>query len=191
MYLTSTKQKTYQTAIVIIPPAEIQTPIQAIRRQHDRHVRRWMPHITLLYPFLPLHTFSKVLPQLISVCHTIRPFKLMLRRIHHFRHHSDHYTLWFVPEPALPLISLHNALYQIFPECDDLDRYPNGFIPHLSIDQVRGRLNMEKLIKEFQADWKTCEFVVRVVVLINRGTSPDDVFRVHHYIMLGETYDHN
>jgi hypothetical protein len=39
--------------LVIIPPEAVWEPIQAIRRRHDRKLRRWMPHITLLYPFRP------------------------------------------------------------------------------------------------------------------------------------------
>ena len=45
--------KTHHTAVVAMPPPEVWEPIQAIRRQHDRNVHRWMPHITLLYPFMP------------------------------------------------------------------------------------------------------------------------------------------
>ena len=40
-------QKTHQSAVVLIPPREVWAPIQAIRREHDRHLRRWMPHVTL------------------------------------------------------------------------------------------------------------------------------------------------
>lgn len=38
--------KTHRTAVVAMPPPEVWEPIQAIRRQHDRNVQRWMPHIT-------------------------------------------------------------------------------------------------------------------------------------------------
>ena len=43
--------KTHTTAVVLIPPESVQPPIQAIRSVHDRNFLRWMPHITLLYPF--------------------------------------------------------------------------------------------------------------------------------------------
>ncbi len=48
---------TYTTAIVVIPPQETWAAIQAIRQQHDQKFRRWMPHITLNYPFRPLDDF--------------------------------------------------------------------------------------------------------------------------------------
>jgi hypothetical protein len=45
----------HKTAAFIIPPEGVSGPIQAIRQQHDRKVGRWMPHVTLTYPFLPGH----------------------------------------------------------------------------------------------------------------------------------------
>jgi 2'-5' RNA ligase superfamily len=54
------EQKTHQTAVVLIPPEAVWPPIQALRQQYDRHVRRWMPHITLLYPFRPREEFERI-----------------------------------------------------------------------------------------------------------------------------------
>ena len=47
------EMKTHKSAVVIIPPEEIWEPIQKIRRLYDRQCHRWMPHITLIYPFRP------------------------------------------------------------------------------------------------------------------------------------------
>ena len=52
--------KTHKTAAVIIPPRDVWGPIQQIRRQHDRKIRRWMPHITLIYPFCEPSHFQSV-----------------------------------------------------------------------------------------------------------------------------------
>src|SRR5262249_22586144 len=49
----------YRSAVVLIPPAEVRTPIQAIRTRHDRHLDRWMPHINLLYGFIPRQHFAE------------------------------------------------------------------------------------------------------------------------------------
>ena len=59
-----TNPKTPKTAIVIIPPEDCQEPIQRIRLSHDRSVRRWMPHITLVFPFRPVEDFNGVEPSL-------------------------------------------------------------------------------------------------------------------------------
>jgi hypothetical protein len=58
--------KTHHTAVVAIPPPEVWSPIQAIRRQHDRNVQRWMPHITLIYPFMPRKHCGEALPRLLD-----------------------------------------------------------------------------------------------------------------------------
>jgi hypothetical protein len=43
---------THHTVIAVVPPEQVWGPIQDIRRRHDRqHIRRWMPHVNLLYPF--------------------------------------------------------------------------------------------------------------------------------------------
>src|SRR4029450_9337126 len=59
--------KTHHTAVVAVPPPEVWEPIQAIRRQHDRNMHRWLPHITLLSPFMPHAHFGEALPGLLEV----------------------------------------------------------------------------------------------------------------------------
>ena len=46
------------SAVVFIPPSEVWGPIQEIRRSHDRQFVRWMPHVTLLYPFWEHNEFA-------------------------------------------------------------------------------------------------------------------------------------
>ena len=52
--------KTICAAAVIIPPQEIWRPIQAMRARYDRHFARWMPHITLAFPFRPREEFESL-----------------------------------------------------------------------------------------------------------------------------------
>src|SRR5690242_9503975 len=70
--------KTHHTAVVAIPPPEVWEPLQAIRRQHDRNVHRWMPHITLLYPFMPREHFGEALPKLLEVGRQSAAFQVTL-----------------------------------------------------------------------------------------------------------------
>jgi len=69
-------RKTQKTALVIIPPAETWPPIQAIRRVHDRQYRRWMPHITLIYPFRPIAEFSTLCETLAPVCNRLASLEI-------------------------------------------------------------------------------------------------------------------
>ena len=99
-------QVTHKTAMVVIPPESAWPPIQAIRAEHDRKVGRWMPHITLVYPFLITDEFERVVGRLGPACEASPPFVVRLAKFDTFRHHRDSYTVWLRPEPEEPLVAL-------------------------------------------------------------------------------------
>ncbi len=179
-------RKTHRTAIVVIPPQSLWPPIQAIRQQYDRQLRRWMPHINLVYPFRPLEEFPALVEPLTDACRRIAPFAVQLAEFRFFHHGGERYTLWLAPEPKASLLQLQAAISVVVPDCDDVSRFEGGFTPHLSVGQVRGRTRMRKLITELQAGWQPLRFVVREIYMIWRGEPPDDVFRVAHTIGLGD-----
>jgi 2'-5' RNA ligase len=172
-------EKTYSTAAVIIPPDEMCEPIQAIRRVHDRHVRRWMPHVTLVYPFRPRSQFDALQGPLEQACQRIEPFELTLARLGHFHHDRGSFTIWLDPEPNESVRALQTALQSVVPDCDEQSSYASRFTPHLSVGQVRGEDNLQRLLDALQRDWRPITWTVREVALISRGDHPpDDVFRV-------------
>jgi 2'-5' RNA ligase len=180
--------KTHKTAVVLIPPEEVWEPIQAIRRQHDRQVRRWMPHVTLLYPFLPRESFDEVGQKLSVACRAIEPFATRLAEFRHFDHGRGRNTLWLAPEPKDAFVRLQAALESAVPECSDVSQHPDGFTPHLSVGQVRGYDNTMTLKTELQRDWSAgggLSFVADRISLIWRGSPPDDVFQIDRQIRLG------
>jgi 2'-5' RNA ligase len=179
-------RKTYTTAVVIIPPPEVWSPIQAIRQIHDRHVKRWMPHITLLYPFRPREEFPALATLFAPVCADLVPFPVTLGAFQFFRHQRQSYTLWLAPEPKEALVRLHTALWAIVPNCDEVRRHQHGFTPHLSVGQVQGYGPLIQLYHTLQAHWLPLTFTVREVSLIWRGEPPDDVFRVAQTVQLGK-----
>src|SRR5262245_30873053 len=130
--------KTHHTAAAIVPPEEVWGPIQAIRRAHDRQVRRWPPHVNLLYPFRPASDFEAISGDLAEPCARLAPFTVTLAELELFRHGSGRCTLWLAPESAEALRSLQAALEERFPDCADVSRFPGGFTPHLSVGQLRG-----------------------------------------------------
>ena len=128
--------KTHTTAVVLIPPEAVQPPIQAVRRIHDRNFRRWMPHITLLYPFAERQDFAEVVPALTKAAQQVSPFFIELARFDAFKHRKS-CTMFLVPEPEAEIVQLHKALLQHLPDYDDTARFAGGFHPHLSIGQFQ------------------------------------------------------
>ncbi|WP_445083711.1 2'-5' RNA ligase family protein [Candidatus Brocadia sp. AMX2] len=45
-----------------------------MRREYDSQRRRWMPHITLIYPFRPREEFEFLAEQFSRVCVKARDF---------------------------------------------------------------------------------------------------------------------
>jgi RNA 2',3'-cyclic 3'-phosphodiesterase len=178
-------RKTYTTAVVLIPPAELWEPIQVIRRLHDRHIQRWMPHITLLYPFRAREEFAAPAEQFSVVCRGVEPFRVELVELRLFRHRQESYTLWFAPEPRKALVHLQALVGNLVPDCDDVARHRDGFTPHLSIGQVRGERQMVALKEQLQTVWQPIAFRAHEISLIWRRDPPDDVFRIGQTVRLG------
>jgi 2'-5' RNA ligase len=176
---------THKTALVVIPPESAWPPIQAIRAEHDRKVGRWMPHITLVYPFLPAGEFERAAGRLGPACEALRPFELRLARFDTFRHHRDSYTLWLKPEPEEPLVALQRAVWSASWEGEAPRPAWGRFRPHLSVGQARGRPAMNRLLDGLRRSWQPVTFPVEGVSLIRREDPPDDVFRVAHRVPLG------
>jgi 2'-5' RNA ligase len=177
--------KTHKTAVVLIPPRELWEPIQAIRRRHDRQVRRWMPHVTLLYPFRPVERFGAAAETLERACRTIEPLEVELAGFRWFAHGRRRFTLWLSPEPADAVRALQEALGRAFPDCDDVRRFGGVFRPHLSVGQVRDERALHDLAARLESAWRPARFAADAVHLLRRGDPPDDVFRVAATIRLG------
>ncbi len=69
-------EKTRNAALVYIPPDECLQPIQNIRRKYAKNFRRWMPHMTLLYPFCDRKGFNNVRQGFGNICKSCAPFDL-------------------------------------------------------------------------------------------------------------------
>lgn len=171
-------RKTHHAAVAILPPQALWPPIQAIRMRYDRQIRRWMPHINLLYPFRPPEAWLALLQPMAERIQPLLPFTVHLTEIRYFRHPGGRCTLWLAPEPAETLGTLQQALLAVAPECDDVRRFRGGFTPHLSIGQMPDAAACVALQHTLAAQWQPLTFVVTHVSLLWRNAPPDDVFRV-------------
>ncbi|MCY4401899.1 MAG: 2'-5' RNA ligase family protein [Candidatus Poribacteria bacterium] len=168
--------KTHTTAVVLIPSESIQSPIQNIRKKHDRNYIRWMPHITLLYPFAPQDKFQEVIPLLSAAAQQTLPFTVTLTSFNAF-HHRKSCTLFLIPEPKNNVVNLHGKLIQHLPDYDDTARFSGGFNPHLSVGQFQHR-DINDAKQRLQNEWKPIKYEVDSISLIYRSRETNDRFVV-------------
>lgn len=175
--------KTHTSAIVLIPDRGIWGPIQRIRRRHDRHIHRWMPHITMLYPFHRPEDLGQLDPKLHRVSASISAFMVRLETVRYFSHGARHFTMWLDPVPAEPIQKLQARLQTEFPDCNDVSKYAKGFTPHLSVGQVTGKETLQHVLTALQEQWIGLEMHVGAFHLIHR--EGDQPFRVNRSYCLG------
>lgn len=177
--------KTHKTAVVLIPPEEMWEPIQTIRGRLDRNIRRWMPHITMVYPFRPPGEFAELSRRFEEVCGSFAPFRVRLAEFRYFRHSKNSHTIWLDPDPGDTISDLQGTLSEVVPDCDEVASFPKGFTPHLSVGQAG--VDVEDVIRELGEGWNPLEFTIDAINLIQRGEPPDDVFRTWGSVPLGKS----
>jgi len=168
--------KVHTSAVVLIPPERVWGPIQAIRRDHDPKVRRWMPHVTLLYPFVPEGMFGRVAERLAEAICGTAPFEVRLAEFRCFDHGRRSATLWLRPEPVEAFKALQARLQKAVPWCDDVSRHRGGFTPHLSVGRFLGGAAAKRAASGFLAAWRPLAFLADHVSLIARSGAPGEPF---------------
>jgi 2'-5' RNA ligase len=174
----TTTTTTTTTALAFVPQNDsaLRT-IQTIRRQHDRQIDRWPPHINLLYPFAPSEQFEACSAVLSAALAEVPAFDLTFDRISYFKHGKS-CTAWLSPDRsgADKLKALQAVLEACFPHCDDLARRasadaPSAFSPHLTVGQFRNESQVQAFIQNTSFRPVTVS-VDRLSLLSRTQTSP-------------------
>ncbi|MDF1666688.1 MAG: 2'-5' RNA ligase family protein [Planctomycetota bacterium] len=161
--------KVHTTAVVLIPPEDVWEPIQRIRHYHDSKIDRWMPHFTLLYPFLPVEKFAEASAIFSSAVAGLSPFTMTLSELGRFSHGRSNFTFWLGPREKAPIVNLQRALFEAMPECDDQNRDGKSFTPHLTVARGRGQKAGVDLFEELNAIWEPITFQVEQIAMIARA----------------------
>jgi 2'-5' RNA ligase len=175
--------KVYNSAVVIIPPQEKWDSIQGIREIYDRGFNRWMPHITLLYPFRPKTEYITLEKSFAEICKEFRPFELTFRAFKYFNHGHQNFTLWLDPEPADLLIKLQAEIMKLVPDCNDVNKYKEGFKPHLSVGQIKGKQKLLEVILKLQKTWRDINFLLDKIYFISRENIKTSQFEIAKQIL--------
>ncbi len=176
--------KVFTSAVVIVPPQNKWAPIQEIRKINDRQIDRWMPHITLIYPFRPETEYNTLEKSFSDICKSINPFEIILQDFHYFNLGRQKYTLWLKPEPNDSIITLQAKILEIAPDCNDVNKFKTGYKPHLSLGKIKGKSKLDKVINKLQKNWKEINFLLNKVHFISREQNKMSKFEIIKSISL-------
>nr|BFE55816.1 hypothetical protein GCM10020063_003420 [Dactylosporangium thailandense] len=171
----------HTSALVVRPPEHVWPQIQAVRSRHDPAYRRWMPHINLVYGFVPQADFEAAAAVVAEVVAGTGPIRVRLAEVRRFDHRGST-TVWVAPSPSDALRRLQSALAARFPGCTS----PHAFTPHMTIAKLTGA-SIEPLYAALRRDWQPLEFTINAVDLISRGA--DTPFTVQHTVPLSTGHD--
>ncbi|HEY3448770.1 MAG TPA: poly(A) polymerase [Myxococcales bacterium] len=172
----------HTSALVLLPPPEAWPAIQDIRRVHDRHFERWMPHVNLLYGFVAEAQLPEAAERVARIVRGIEPFEVSLKDFGTFDHRTRS-TLWLRPDtrPKGALVDLQAALQQAFPRCDEQSKVGERFTPHLSLGQFPDSPTAVAASRSFH--FEPLRFQARELCLISRRG--DEPFEVGYRVPLG------
>ncbi|MGB5909894.1 MAG: 2'-5' RNA ligase family protein [Promethearchaeia archaeon] len=174
--------KEHTSAVVIIPPKNKWEPIQEIRKQYDRQINRWMPHISLIYPFRSESEYNTLEREFSAVCKEIKPFEIKLKSFKFFNHGHQNFTIWLAPQPQDSIINLQNKIQMIVPDCNDANLYKSGFTPHLSVGQIKGKKFLLEIIQQIETKFYEIKFTMNKIYFISREKGKTSQFQVKKVI---------
>lgn len=182
-------EPSYHSACMVSPPEELWESIQTIREEFDPSYERWMPHINLLFGFVPEAYFDGAEAAVQDVLSTIEPFTVTLREFRWFEHKKT-MTCWLEPETEPPgmLRYLQAAIQESFPTCNDQsEKSEHGFTPHLTVAKFRKSKREEAIAhqRKWSSNWTPITWKVDAIHFISRGA--ETPFSIKKVLPLGQT----
>jgi 2'-5' RNA ligase len=169
----------HKTALCLIPPENVWEQIQSIRSVYDKAYPRWMPHINLIYPFVPESEFGNIKSRLDGILNQKKPFEIEFDQttLNYFKQKSE-CTFHLRPKETKDVVEIHQILQKYLPNYFSTAR---PFEPHLTLGQTTTSRISDILI-EMKAKWKTIKFPIDRICMISRENDPDDLFSIKNQV---------
>jgi 2'-5' RNA ligase len=181
---------THKTALCLIPPENVWEQIQSIRSIHDKAYPRWMPHINLIYPFVPESEFGKIKSQLEIILNQRKPFEIEFDEtsIQYFKQKGNECTFHLRPKITKDVVELQQIIQNL------LSNYVTNTRPfeaHLTLGQTT-TARISDILIEMKAKWKSIKFTIDRICMISRENDSDDLFSIkNHILLVGLKEDNN
>jgi len=147
------------------------------RRVYRAYQNTIAPHITIIYPFIPITVWDSSRRLISDATQEIHPFVIKLRELGTFVH--DESVLWLKPEDGKNLTRIRTKMQNLFPKYIPLASFP--YVPHLTIgffDSVEKLLQARATV---QKQLKPTKFTVDMIVY---AVFEHDGWRIHDHISL-------
>eukprot|EP00040_Diaphanoeca_grandis_P018545 m.97543 g.97543 ORF g.97543 m.97543 type:complete len:1386 (-) comp26987_c0_seq1:199-4356(-) len=181
------RNEVFHTALAVVPPTSLFSPINAIRELHDKAFARWMPHFNINFPFF------EALEQdgMVFDAALVKRVEHALEKIPAFECRLDHFstfkktglcTVFLEPnrDGVDGMVKISNAMDNEFPELALKQKRP--FKPHLTVGQWQQR-ELDTQISRLNKDWTPLKWDVDHVCLLSRVGTEGMVVR--HIVKLG------
>lgn len=108
--------------------------IQQIRREYDQQIKRWPPHINILFPFIDEAGYKEASEKIQSQLKDIPSFDVRFNKVGYFKQKKNRVVLFLQPndESQLQLKEIHKQCSPFFPQCLKKGK---PFTPHLTLGQ--------------------------------------------------------
>eukprot|EP01040_Poterioochromonas_malhamensis_P009230 gene9230-10019_t len=172
----------FTTALVIIIPEEFHDMINRLRSQYDHAYPRWMPHMTLYYPFVSIEQFPEIANRLQTALRGFGNISINLNKISFFSQKGKS-TLHLAPQDDTRLQELFQLIHQTIPEVP-LARAQ--YKPHATIGQCDSG-DRNQMMASFQEHFQHENMTMNIcsIQLINRSETDKTIpFTIHSTVSL-------
>ena len=166
-----------ETGLVIMPPAEIRTEINMWRRVYRAYESTVTPHITIIYPFIPIEVWDTNRRTILNAIKDVHPFSIKLHELGTFVH--DESVLWLRPENGKHLVRIRAKMHDLF--ASQMTASSFDYVPHMTIGLFDSVEDLWKARKTVQKQLQPMHFKVDKVIY---AVYEQEGWRIHDHINL-------